>query len=199
MSEQVLCFPADIIGDFKGVARYVNVRELWNAVVKSDRLAWVDRAKVEDDPSWKQIIPYCVLAGHEGIFRYRRTKKGGESRLHDKWSVGVGGHINPVDGDTSIGSTAVQNAIMRELFEEVGFLDEVVSQPFGVLYDPSNAVGQVHFGLVYFICVGCGRLEFHDPALSQGLFDSVEHLRGDIDLFENWSQMVIRSLLPSKP
>ena len=32
-------------------------------------------------------------------FLMRRTRAGGDARLHDRWSIGVGGHLNPGDED----------------------------------------------------------------------------------------------------
>ena len=57
------------------------------------------RAEAETDPSWKQLIPYLVLRDGERIFLMRRTKAGGDERLHDRYTIGVGGHVNPEDGD----------------------------------------------------------------------------------------------------
>ena len=67
-------------------------------------LAFVDsehevrpRPEMEEDPSYRQIIPYVVLTRGDEVLVLRRLKKGGEKRLHGLLSIGVGGHINPVD------------------------------------------------------------------------------------------------------
>ena len=57
------------------------------------------RGDVEVDRSWKQVIPYLVLRDDERYFLMRRTKAGGDARLHDRYSIGIGGHLNPGDGD----------------------------------------------------------------------------------------------------
>src|SRR6476659_9151746 len=56
---------------------------------------FLPRSGVEDDPSKKQIIPYLVLRDGEGIFLMKRTRAGGDERLHDRYTIGVGGHVNP--------------------------------------------------------------------------------------------------------
>ena len=70
------------------------------------------RGEMERDRSWKQVIPYLVLRDGSRYFLMRRTKAGGDARLHDLWSIGVGGHLNPGDGDLAGG-------LRREWAEEV--------------------------------------------------------------------------------
>ena len=71
-----------------------------------------DRAAMEQDPSFKQVIPYLVLRDGPRYFLMRRTRAGGDARLHDRWSIGVGGHLNPGDGDLAGG-------LRREWQEEI--------------------------------------------------------------------------------
>ena len=59
---------------------------------------YVPRPRAETDRSLKQIIPYLVLRDGDRIFLMKRTSAGGDARLHDLYSVGVGGHLNPGDG-----------------------------------------------------------------------------------------------------
>ncbi|HIE71625.1 MAG TPA: hypothetical protein EYP98_16440 [Planctomycetes bacterium] len=72
---------------------------------------FVDREQAEANPAWKQWIPYCMLRcgdwstaavpstaeDNRGVLLVQRTKKGGETRLHESWSIGLGGHIEPID------------------------------------------------------------------------------------------------------
>ena len=51
------------------------------------------RDAMEVDPSCKQIIPYLVLRDGERFFLMRRTRAGLDARLHDRYSIGVGGHL----------------------------------------------------------------------------------------------------------
>ena len=70
------------------------------------------RAEMEQDPQFKQIIPYLVLRDGDRYFLMRRTRAGGDVRLHDRWSIGVGGHLNPGDDGLSGG-------LQREWREEL--------------------------------------------------------------------------------
>ena len=110
---------------------------------------FIDRDDAENDPSYKQIIPYCVvIRGGLPLF-YRRTKSGGESRLHGKVSCGFGGHINPVDGASDT-EAQVRGAVHRELSEELCIAGTKWSPDLvGVVNDESTPVGAVHLVLVF--------------------------------------------------
>ncbi|HBR08365.1 MAG TPA: hypothetical protein DD735_05640, partial [Clostridiales bacterium] len=73
---------------------------------------FIPRPDAEQDPGYKQIIPYVALVRGDEAFLLRRLKKGGEKRLHGMLSLGVGGHINPVDGD---GAEVMMRGLRREV------------------------------------------------------------------------------------
>lgn len=80
---------------------------------------------MEEDPSYKQLISYCLLENEHGeILVYERLSGGGEARLHGQSSIGVGGHMNDVPGAESINEVLRVNA-QRELEEEVGLVSKI--------------------------------------------------------------------------
>jgi predicted NUDIX family phosphoesterase len=205
--EQVLVFPADAIDifydDFTKAGGVVKHAELVNMVLddifKSGRLHYMDRETAENDPNFKQVIPYTVLMRGRTVLRYQRTKKGGDARIHDKWSIGAGGHINPCDGDVHTGSSDdfYGAAFRRELLEEVSLEGYFVAPILGLIYDDSDAIGRVHFGIVHCLDVPhTATLGFKDPALANGEFRHVLDLKRSEEEFENWSKLVIDNLLP---
>ena len=64
------------------------------------------RAECETDPSWKQVIPYLVLRDRGRLFLMRRTRAGSDQRLHERYTIGIGGHVNPEDGGLAGGLRA---------------------------------------------------------------------------------------------
>ena len=52
------------------------------------------RSEVEQDESVKQIIPYVCIRCGDSYVLLQRTNKQSEARLHNKFSLGIGGHIN---------------------------------------------------------------------------------------------------------
>lgn len=131
----------------------------------------VDRAICETDESLLQIIPYIVL--HDPVtytfLSYTRGVKGEESRLHNKISIGIGGHIEEEVKET-IGDTIIEAAV-REIFEETGCLvdPDIISQStvkgsVSIIYTPieEDPVSKYHIAVVLIIPVDpaeCTKLE----------------------------------------
>lgn len=107
------------------------------------------RDEVEEDATLKQIIPYAVIVRGDEIFLFRRTDRGGERRLFGLRSIGVGGHVNPVDrSHHEDGPDVVDGALRRELAEEVVLPERWRARLVGLLNDDSTSVGTVHVGVV---------------------------------------------------
>ena len=119
---------------------------------------WLPRAIAETDPTHKQFIPYVLLQTADGLHTGCYRRNGSEKRLHDLWSVGVGGHINPCDlgeGDGSF-SAIIHNGMARETREEFrSFPGDAETVFHGVINEEKTSVGHVHLGLVYRMHVWC--------------------------------------------
>lgn len=110
-----------------------------------ENAVFLPRPEAETSLTHKQIISYVIIRRGDEIFSTRRLGKGGESRLHGLISLGIGGHINPVDEDGDI----LEHGMRRELEEEVAISTEPLSLiPVGFINDDSNEVGRVHLGLL---------------------------------------------------
>lgn len=115
---------------------------------------FLNRQEAEKDPEYKQIIPYIVLQTGDGKKTALYHRKGSEKRLHDLWSVGIGGHINPVDreGQGASFRQILTAGMERELNEELDQrpLDETPDF-MGVISEDITDVGKVHLGAVFRI------------------------------------------------
>src|SRR5207253_2777708 len=107
------------------------------------------RSEVEDDPGFKQIIPYVIFRAGDWVFCYTRGKSQGEVRLHRLRSLGVGGHVAEADAGGRATLDAYEMALRRELEEEVAIQSEGSIRRVGLINDDSNPVGQVHLGVVH--------------------------------------------------
>lgn len=199
-NEKVLVFPADLlktIGYFEGIQTRMPTHST-NKILMSNQLFYMDRKLAEDDPSYKQLIPYCMLTSHDGIFVYQRTKKAGDSRLHELYSLGIGGHINPIDSESNDWVNTYNKSIERELEEEVS-IDKTKYDTnciVGLIYDPSNSVGQVHFGIIHEIGFNkTPKLQSSDPVLTNGEFRANLWIKENKDKFENWSKLIIENMM----
>ena len=148
---------------------------------------FMDRAAAEQDPTHKQVIPYLVLRDGERWFLMRRTRAGGDARLHDRWSIGVGGHLNPGDRD-------VEGGLRREWAEELlaDFVPDFV--PAGLLNDDTTAVGAVHIGIVFLADAAGREVAIRETDKLEGSFATTTEVAGVVEGMETWSRLVFEAL-----
>ena len=157
--------------------------------------AFRPRAEMEQDPAWKQVIPYPILRDGEHWFLMRRTRAGGDARLHERWSIGVGGHVNPDDGGLDGDLSA---ALRREWHEEL-VADFVPELRFvGLLNDDTTPVGQVHLGLVYEGDAAGRSVAIRETDKLSGSFVVTAEVAAVVDRLETWSRLAF-DLLEARP
>lgn len=153
------------------------------------------RALVEEDPSFKQIIPYVLIRHQDRYFLARRTERQTERRLHGKYSLGIGGHINDLD-DPAAARDVIRAGLERELNEEVDIVGKRLSLDLvGIISDDSTPVGQVHMGLVYILQTGSADCSIREADLMTCEWATVESLREKLPLMETWSQIVFTNVI----
>lgn len=153
------------------------------------------RHEVEEDPSYKQLIPYCIFQ-HEGrVFHYKRGKLQGEGRLHSKRSIGVGGHISTQD-QVSV-EPGYREAMHREIEEEVYLETGYNESCAGLINDDATDVGKVHLGIVHVFKLEAPKVRPREKSIIETGFSSPSELFRDLEEFESWSQICLRSLFAS--
>lgn len=152
--EQILVIRSEII--FKNLPNQAGGK--WQGLKTDNLNYYIDliknncefkrRGDMENDSSFQQVIPYIMFNFENKYFLYKYLPKAGEKRLINTYQLGVGGHINPVDGEN--GKNILEVGMMREWNEEVDFKGKILEKKLvGVLNDDSRPVEQVHIGLVY--------------------------------------------------
>jgi predicted NUDIX family phosphoesterase len=145
------------------------------------------RPQMEVDPSFKQVIPYLVLRDGERYFLMRRTRAGVDARLHDRYSIGVGGHLNPGDG-------GVLGGLRREWREELVADFEPAFRLVGLLNDDTTEVGAVHLGAVY-VAEAAGRaVTIRETDKLTGSFAEPHEVAAVADRLETWSRLCFEFL-----
>jgi predicted NUDIX family phosphoesterase len=187
--ERVLVLPReDVPGgcDFRGVRRCTpaDLEALRGAVRRHGR--FIERAAAEVDPSQKQLIPYVVVRDGRRVFVMRRTRAGGDERLHDRVSIGVGGHLNEVDR----GDDPLEAGVLREWSEELDTDWIPEFRLVGLLNDDGNAVGAVHLGVVFEVDAAGRAVDVRERDKLSGRFLAWEELAAMRDNLETWSQLV---------
>lgn len=185
--EQVLVVPRSSLPELDG---WYGIRagglERIIAVVGAEARAH-PRGLAEADRTLKQIIPYLVLRDGPRYFLMERTRAGGDARLHDRWSIGIGGHLEAGDGDIDAG-------LRREWREELD-VDVIPSwRAIGVLNDDTTPVGAVHLGIVYLADIDGGTVRVRETDKLIGRFADAAEVRAGYDRLESWSSLVFDHL-----
>ena len=188
--ERVLVVPRVVVAPGAG----------WNGV-RTDGLAAFEalvaasgrfeaRAAVEVDETLKQVIPYLILRDGRRYFLMRRTRAGSDVRLHDRWSIGVGGHVNPGDGD-------LHGGLDREWREEIeaGFIPAF--RLVGLLNDDTTAVGRVHVGAMYVADAAGRPVAIRETDKLTGGFVDPDGVAAVADRLETWGALAFEFLTQS--
>ncbi|MEX1173625.1 MAG: NUDIX domain-containing protein [Chloroflexota bacterium] len=146
-----------------------------------------DRAAAEQDATRKQVIPYLVLRDAERYFLMRRTRAGADARLHDRYTIGVGGHLNPGD-DGPLGG------LEREWREELHADFLPAFRAIGLLNDESTDVGSVHIGIVYSADAAGRPVAVRERDKLSGAFADPVEVAAVVDGMESWSRLVFEAL-----
>lgn len=190
--EQVLVIPTRVLHDaglFHGLHR--NIEHYLAKLLDAKQCHFMPRGRAEEDPSFKQLIPYVVMKYRDQVFHYRRGKGMGEKRLHGLRSVGIGGHINPIDDGAA---SLYREGMLREVAEEV-VIDTTFNETlFGFINDDSTPVGSVHLGIVHVFELTEPRVQRREVDLMESGFTPISELQGKSSEFETWSQFVLAEL-----
>ena len=194
--ENVLVFPRSLfeqLGVFQGFS--ADVDRYLPAILDKKNNSFQPRARAESDPNFKQIIPYVVVTDGNGVLHYVRGKKAGEQRLVAKGSIGIGGHINDEDPTLFANdSQAFQDAVKREVCEELAIQGTFDACPVGLINDDSTEVGRVHFGIVHVLFRTPEQVKKNEQVITQVEFVPVEELKARREQMESWSQLCLDHL-----
>jgi predicted NUDIX family phosphoesterase len=192
--ERVLCFERKLfedLGVFQGLS--LEVEKYLPVVTSSSNVLYLNRSEAEQDKTHKQLIPYVLIICNDRILRYRRGKRGQESRLHGLYSVGIGGHISEEDHGLFSCNRGYQDGMRRELMEEVA-VDEVKEAAVAVINDDSTEVGAVHFGVVHIMPVAHENVAGRRSGIVGPEFIPIADAVKDPSGYESWSRFCLEHL-----
>jgi len=185
----------DRVGAFQGVS--LEVERYLHTLLAPGVPRFMPRSAAENDPSFKQLIPYVIMTFGGQVLCYVRGNKAGEKRLVGKRSIGIGGHINPSDEMPLFEADffkTYQCAVEREVREEIsldcGYQERVVA----LLNDDSTDVGKVHLGIVHHWALESAGVRKQEKMIAQLEFVRPEALRADRESLETWSQLCLDHL-----
>jgi predicted NUDIX family phosphoesterase len=193
VTERVLVLPRSAVPggcDFAGIrrARPADLDALRDAVAREGR--YIDRAVAEADAAYKQLIPYVVVRDGARVFLMHRTDAGGDARLHGRASIGVGGHLNPVDA----GEDQLMAGLRREWAEELRADWEPEFTLVGLLNDESDAVGSVHLGVLFAVDAAGREVDVRESHKLVGAFAEPTAVGAAWERLETWSRHAASAL-----
>jgi len=184
------------VGRFHGLM--FDVEPYLREIFLQGRLSFMNRGEVEEKPEYKQLIPYVIMSYEGKYLNYVRGRRAGEKRLVGLRSLGIGGHINPVDNEVPLFDTdfremyaaAVERVVAEEVNLEAGHSDRIAA----LLNDDSNRVGSVHLGIVHYWRLDCDKVSRREQMITQMDFKSVEELEEVRESMETWSMLCLDGL-----
>jgi predicted NUDIX family phosphoesterase len=196
-TEHILVVPTSVfhaIGHFQGFS--ADVDRYLTGLFDPRHTSYRPRPAMEQDPSYKQLIPYVIFrhreaAGRVNLFQYTRGKGQGEARLHAKRSIGIGGHISADDAGAV---SAYDEGMRRELAEEVLIDTPYRAQIAGLINDDETDVGKVHLGVVHVLDVERPAVWPREDEIMDAGFRPVSDLLANLSGFESWSQICLKAL-----
>jgi len=198
--EQVLVFERKVLeqsGTFYGLK--FDVDGFLHKLFAPGILRFIPRPQAEADPAYKQLIPYVIMTHNGKYLSYVRGKRAGEKRLVGNRSIGIGGHINPIDNEIPLFDTDYRNlyrcAVEREIAEEVTIEANHTDSVVALLNDDSNDVGRVHLGIVHCWTLDSPKVRRREQMITRMSFMTIEELREVRDSLETWSSLCLDGLI----
>lgn len=196
--EQILVIERKVveqIGMFHGLA--FDVQRYLRDIFRQGVPRFMPRSQAEEDPAYKQLIPYVIMA-HDGKYlSYVRGRRAGEARLTGLRSIGIGGHINPRDDMPLFNADFYETylaAVEREVAEEVSVEASHTDRIVALLNDDSNEVGSVHLGIVHYWILDAPQVTKREQMISQMAFMTPAELHEVRDTMETWSRLCLDGL-----
>lgn len=189
MSENVLIIKNDLLP-------HIETKDCCLITENSERIfdiilnnqSFMPRDKAEYNFEHKQVIPYVTVRHNNDYLLLKRTIQQAEKRLHNKYSLGIGGHINPLDDMDE--ANIIITSLYRELNEEVLVKDQGGLSFIGIINDESNSVSRVHLGLLYVLESATPEFRVLETDKMTAQWVPEKDLRQYYENLETWSQVV---------
>jgi predicted NUDIX family phosphoesterase len=183
----------DQLGSFQGLnfepGKYLD------AFLSRGNNFFLPRPEAENNPAYKQIIPYALIAFGNSVVYYVRGKKAGEQRLVAKGSIGIGGHMNESDESLfALDEQAYRVGVEREVNEEIKIHTQFDDRIVALLNDDTTDVGRVHLGVVHVFTLAEPKVEKREAMITGLTFLKKEELVARRESLETWSQICVDSL-----
>jgi predicted NUDIX family phosphoesterase len=195
LQESVLVVPRTVIDPLCHGVFTPEIAPVEKAVLANCR--FLARNIAETDYQFKQVIPYVVVRHEDRSLLIWRTNKQTEARLHNLYSLGVGGHINDTD-IPSANSNIILTGMRREFNEEIAVEGEQSCELVGIINDDSTDVSRVHMGFVFVLRTSSPQFTIMEPGKYTAAWKTSEELSAHHAQMETWAQIVFDRIIRSR-
>jgi predicted NUDIX family phosphoesterase len=183
----------DQLGSFQGLN--FESHKYLDAFLSRGNNFFLSRPEAENNPAYKQIIPYALIAFRNSVVYYVRGKKAGEQRLVAKGSIGIGGHMNESDESLfALDERAYRVGVEREVNEEIKIHTQFDDRIVALLNDDTTDVGRVHLGVVHVFTLAEPKVEKREAMITGLTFLTKKELVARRESLETWSQICVDSI-----
>src|SRR5947209_1609317 len=180
----------DQLGSFQGI-NFESGKYL-DAFLSRGNNFFLSRPEAENNPAYKQIIPYALIAFGNSVVYYVRGKKAGEQRLVAKGSIGIGGHMNESDESLfALDEQAYRVGVEREVNEEIKIDTQFDDRIVALLNDDTTDVGRVHLAIVHVFKLAEPKVEKREAMITGLTFLAKDELFARRETMETWSQICL--------
>jgi len=199
--DYVMVFPTTLLNDigyFQGLS--LDIGKYLNKIVAVGNCKTMKRDKAELDDNYKQLVNYVLVLKQDMLFSYQRGKKLGEPRLFEKYSIGIGGHISSDDPSLFLSKKTFRiwdliiESVKREIKEEIGLEDGYDLNIEALLNDDTNAVGKVHFGIIFLAKIIDNQKIEKEQSINDAKFRTIQEIKNNSEKYENWSKICITEI-----
>lgn len=194
MSEKIMVVPTSSINSVFGEnpSKVIPIKyDIFESFI-NQHSAFLSRSLMENDVSYKQIVSYCFIECGEYMFIAKRTNKQTETRLHNQYSVGIGGHISLID---SVGESILMQGMYRELSEEVTIETPYSCKFYGIINDNTSEVNSVHVGACFILTLEEQKCIIKETEKHEGMWIRKKDIFRYLNYLEDWSKIFIDAYL----
>lgn len=203
LGEKIFVLPKEILIDIGIRGGFISDSNIIGKLLKviSDKPLFLDRARIESNLNYVQLIPIVYFQYNGRFLLLRRKEEDPRDRMHERYVIWAGGHIREQDNTEN---NTILNCLMRELNEELYIKSVPTPELVGVVLDTSSVRSACHVGIVYKmlldnpdIAISMNQKEFKESKGKSvsGKFCNSTELENYYDQMENWSRMILVNYL----
>lgn len=198
--EMVLGVPRHLLEKLGiGQGLHFNIDDYLGELLDASNSVFRPRNQVENDSNFKQLIPYVLINKGNSWLHYVRGQASGEKRLVSKGSIGIGGHINPIDENLlELGPAIYDAALQRELSEEIKMDGLFETKAVALINDDSTLVGKMHLGIVHLCYLDDLNVTKREDCITNLRFLTSNQIAACRSELERWSQLCFDHLINTK-